>query len=551
MNSDSPGVDRASCDDDRITAFVDDSMTADELDAFQRHLDDCSRCRDRLERSVAPEAVWAEAAESLSGDWFGSDLSAAASGPVAILDSTDDPTMLGRLAGYEIRGVIGHGGSGWVLKARDTSLDRYVAIKVLHGVSSGGGVIPPDASPRGSVDAAIKQRFVREAQATAAVVHDNVIGIHGVGTFKGWPYLVMPYVKGESLQQRLDREGPASIEDVLRVAIQIARGLAAAHAHGLIHRDVKPANVLMPQNVSRVILTDFGLARAADDDSITHTGLLAGTPQYMSPEQARGETLDGRSDLFSLGSVMYAMLCGRSPFGGSGPYATIRQVIETPHRSVGGHRPETPARLVAVVDRLLEKDRGDRFESADQVADQLQRYLNEIRNAATDTFDATATKRMSSTATATATATADDSEPSPRRSTGKPSSLTTKRIAVSIIAAAALAVAMVAGSFWVQNDPTMLPLDDMTAPGDARSDNPTEPIGVAPKSTGSMSAAPLDSAERIDPAERIDVAAPPDDPLMRRLEQLEREIESLRNDLQLSTPEFPIPLPPIAPEKTQ
>src|SRR5438105_1605382 len=152
---------------------------------------------------------------------------------------------------------------------------------------------------------AMRRRFTREARAAAAVCHDHVVTIHHVDTAGSLPYLVMQYVPGPSLQERLDRNGPLELKEILRIGMQTAAGLAAAHAHGLIHRDVKPANILLEDDMERVKLTDFGLARAMDDVRITHSAVLAGTPQYMAPEQARGEPLDYRADLFSLGSVLY------------------------------------------------------------------------------------------------------------------------------------------------------------------------------------------------------------------------------------------------------
>ena len=159
------------------------------------------------------------------------------------------------------------------------------------------------------------------------MVHDNVIAIHGVSEFNSLPYLIMPYVKGQSLQIRIDRHGPLSVAEILRIAVQTARGLSAAHDQGLVHRDIKPANILLPENVERVLITDFGLARAADDASLTRSGVIAGTPQYMSPEQARGEGIDHRSDLFSFGSMMHAMATGHPPFRAETPYG-ISTVID-------------------------------------------------------------------------------------------------------------------------------------------------------------------------------------------------------------------------------
>ena len=182
-----------------------------------------------------------------------------------------DPTSLGRVDDYEVLDVIGQGGMGIVARVHDPQLNRLVAIKFL--------------APHLATSAAARQRFAREAQAAAAVVHPHVIPIHLVNGSRDIPYLVMHYVAGDSVQQRIDRIGPLPLKDILRIAMQTARGLAAAHEQGMIHRDVKPSNILLENGVERVVLGDFGLARAADDASLTHSGVIAGTPDYMSPEQ--------------------------------------------------------------------------------------------------------------------------------------------------------------------------------------------------------------------------------------------------------------------------
>ncbi len=182
---------------------------------------------------------------------------------------------IGRLGDIEIQDVIGHGGMGVVLKGYQPELKRLVAVKVL--------------APQLAVSAAARKRFAREVQATAAILHPNVMPILTVHSSGKLPFIVMPYVACESLQQRLDRVGSLELIDILRIGMQTANGLAAAHAQGLVHRDVKPANILLEISVEKVMLTDFGLARAIDDASITRTGIIAGTPLYMSPEQARGE----------------------------------------------------------------------------------------------------------------------------------------------------------------------------------------------------------------------------------------------------------------------
>lgn len=206
-----------------------------------------------------------------------------AAADLSFLAPSSELGSLGRLDHYEVLEVIGRGGTGVVLRARDTKLMRVVAIKVL--------AVPLAAS--GSA----RQRFAREARAAAAVRDDHVIDIHAVCDDGPVPYLVMEYIDGYSLEALVRQGAPLEVKEVLRIGIRVARGLAAAHAQGLIHRDVKPANILLENGVQRVKLTDFGLARAADDASLTQSGFIAGTPLYMAPEQAAGDPIDPRADL--------------------------------------------------------------------------------------------------------------------------------------------------------------------------------------------------------------------------------------------------------------
>ena len=198
----------------------------------------------------------------------------------ALLGPCETPGRIGTLGGYEVESVVGRGGMGVVLKAHDRRLNRVVAVKVL--------------APEFAADPVARRRFAREARAAAAVSHPHVVVIHAVetgdaGASRTVPHLVMEYVAGRSLQQKLDAEGALEVREILRIGTQTARGLAAAHAQGLTHRDVKPGNVLLENGVERVKLTDFGLARAADDVAVTRPGDVAGTPGFMSPEQAEGE----------------------------------------------------------------------------------------------------------------------------------------------------------------------------------------------------------------------------------------------------------------------
>lgn len=231
-----PNDTQITCDPERIERFLRQQMSSAEQSDFETHLDECRKCREQLESSAASEELWEGVRKSLSAEPLSADLSDPVTGDQAAfshqtvlnwLAPTDDDRMLGRLGSYEISGVVGSGGMGVVLKAFDPALNRYVAIKVLapHLASSGPA----------------RRRFSREAQASAAVVHENVIEIHGVADKDGLPYLVMPYVSGPSLQRRLNDEGPLETAEILRIGLQAAKGLAAAHSQGLVHRDVKPA----------------------------------------------------------------------------------------------------------------------------------------------------------------------------------------------------------------------------------------------------------------------------------------------------------------------
>jgi serine/threonine-protein kinase len=254
---------------------------------------------------------------------------------------------------------------GVVLKAHDVALNRNVAIKVLLAPLAASG--------------AARRRFLREARAAAAVVHEHVVAVHAVDEARGLPYLVMEYVPGRSLQERIDRDGPLSLTEVLRIGMQTAAGLAAAHAQGLVHRDVKPANILLENGVERVRLTDFGLARAVADAALTQSGVVAGTPQYMAPEQARAEAVDHRADLFSLGSTLYAMCTGHPPFRAESAVAVLRRVSDDTPRPVRELNPDVPEWLAAVIARLHAKDPVRRYQSAAEVADLLGRCLAHVQ----------------------------------------------------------------------------------------------------------------------------------------------------------------------------
>lgn len=286
------------------------------------------------------------------------------------LASPSHPEMLGRIGRYEIERKVGAGGMGVVFKAYDTDLHRAVAIKVL--------------APHLARNGAARQRFDRESRAAAAVVHEHVVAIHNVESAGETPFLVMQYVSGESLQTRIERTGPLSAEQVLRIGIQAASGLAAAHAQGIVHRDVKPGNILLEEQVDRVLLTDFGLARAVDDASLTHTGVVAGTPHYMSPEQANGDQVDYRSDLFSLGAVLYFVATGHPPFRAERAMGVLHRICHSDHRPVWQVNAEIPDELSTTIDRLLAKKPSRRFASAETLQQALSQQLEKLQHRRSD-----------------------------------------------------------------------------------------------------------------------------------------------------------------------
>jgi eukaryotic-like serine/threonine-protein kinase len=278
-----------------------------------------------------------------------------------VLESPIHPETMGRMGRYEIESVIGCGGMGVVLRGFDRELHRPVAIKMIL--------------PRLSKNGTAKQRFSREARAAATVLHPNVISIHDIRETKGLPWFVMPLIIGPSLKTMVNQDGPLLEKEVVRVGIQIASGLAAAHSKGLVHRDIKPENILVDNQVNRIVITDFGLACSESEDAITQTGWVAGTLNFMSPEQSRGEDVDCRSDLFSLGSVLFFLVTGEMPFWAKSELGVIYNVGNVRHRNVQSLNPDVSTMLKQTIDRLLEKSREKRFQTAAEVEVFLSDYL--------------------------------------------------------------------------------------------------------------------------------------------------------------------------------
>jgi serine/threonine protein kinase/ABC-type branched-subunit amino acid transport system substrate-binding protein len=261
---------------------------------------------------------------------------------------------VGWLATYRVIRLLGKGGMGQVFEAMDTELERPVALKIM---SEQGG------------DESARQRFLREARATAALRNDHIVTIYRVGQEGNLPYLAMELLHGEPLDKRLLREPMLSTPEIIRIGREIAEGLAAAHERGLIHRDIKPANVWLEAGTGRVKILDFGLARAAMDSShLTRTGMIMGTPAYMSPEQADGQVVDGRADLFSLGCILYEMATGTTPFRGETAMSVLRAIMLHEPPPVASINPAVPPALSALITRLLAKDPNERPKTAELVA---------------------------------------------------------------------------------------------------------------------------------------------------------------------------------------
>jgi len=265
---------------------------------------------------------------------------------------------------YELEELVGAGGMSSVYRARDQLLERRVALKILH--------------PHYGDDAEYVERFRREARAVAQLSHPHIVTVIDRGEDDGQQYIVFEYVDGENLKQLLERTGPLPTRRALELAIEIADALAFAHEHGLVHRDVKPQNVLLtPDGDPKV--TDFGIARSLDvEHGVTQTGTVLGTSNYLSPEQASGKPVTPATDVYSLGVVLFELLTGDIPFPGDNFVAVAMKHVNEQPPDVLELRPDIPLRLAAAVDRALEKDPARRFASMDQFGWELRQCLAEL-----------------------------------------------------------------------------------------------------------------------------------------------------------------------------
>ncbi len=271
-----------------------------------------------------------------------------------------EETHIGR---YVILKEIGRGGQSRVYLARDPAIERTVAIKQIRAVTE----LPEEI--RGQ----FVTRFLQEARVAGTLSHPNIVSIHDIGEDEAGPYIVMEFVDGETLDAVIERSDQAETSSVIPTLLQICSGLSFAHQHGVVHRDVKPANIMLNRE-GFVKLVDFGVARVASTH-LTQTGTLLGTPSYMSPEQIQGEDIDQRSDIFSLGIVFYEVLTGRLPFAGKNPTTMIFRIVNDPHSPLGEIDPVLAGDFGPIIDRCLAKSPADRYQDCRQLAADLSRLL--------------------------------------------------------------------------------------------------------------------------------------------------------------------------------
>ena len=398
---------------EHLQALIAGTLAVDDETTVAGHLANCDTCQAQIETIAAPAGFQADVAQWLSDSTDHSDLlsNIIANAEADIRESSreltmgqptvsvtgnsledsvlsgdsrqkrgyadvekwlevdDHPTAVGRLGQFRLTEFIGRGGMGSVFKADDLKLQREVAVKIL--------------SPELASNEEACERFLREARAIAAINHDNIVTIHAVGEDAALPYFVMEYVHGHSLQEHLDRRGQLRDSETTRIARHVAKGLAAAHAKGIIHRDIKPANILIQKDSKRAKLTDFGLARAGGDGSLTSAGMLVGTPAFLPPEALEEKEIDERSDLFSLGVTFYRAVSGKLPFEGTTPFATMQRVAKTEFTPLHELVPDVSAELCDIINSLLQRDPDQRIESADK----LVRWLKCVRPEAADRLD--------------------------------------------------------------------------------------------------------------------------------------------------------------------
>jgi eukaryotic-like serine/threonine-protein kinase len=280
---------------------------------------------------------------------------------------------------YELEELVGTGGMSSVFRAHDRLLDRKVALKILH--------------QQYSSDDDYVERFRREARSVAALSHPNIVTVIDRGEHAGRQFIVFEYVQGENLKRLIERRGPAPVATALELAMQIARGLSFAHQQGLVHRDVKPQNVLLNGD-GQAKVTDFGIARSLDvQHGMTQTGTVLGTSDYIAPEQAQGQRVDEHTDVYSLGVVLYELLTSEVPFPGENFVAVAMRHINEAPPSIRDKRPDVPPRVEAAVQRAMAKQPEDRFATMAEFCRELEACLAELQQAGTQVVQPVASPR--------------------------------------------------------------------------------------------------------------------------------------------------------------
>ena len=375
----------ACLDETTASRLVQGLLPNDVASESERHLLECSECLELVEASSsnddllavlrAPQEVTLQESddhlsaevdalmEDLDGMAGAANSNASAFSEIKdLLKPTDSDQELGRFARFRILEVLGAGGMGIVLKAVDERIGRTVALKLMR--------------PSLATKKEAKLRFQREAMAVASFEHEHIVTVYDVDEHQDTPYFTMELLEGESLRERLRRKEKVSVEDALRIAREIAVGLASAHERGQLHRDVKPDNVWLKSPNGQVKILDFGLVHSLDSNgSLTHSGTILGTPEYMAPEQACGEAIDPRCDLFSVGCVLYHMLTGKPPFQGKNVVGTLVAIANAVAKPPIEVDPQIPQPVSNLTMRLLQREPSDRLDSATAVASAIDQLL--------------------------------------------------------------------------------------------------------------------------------------------------------------------------------
>ena len=373
-----------------LERLINGEVTEEQEATLSLHLDSCERCQHKLDRltNVASIQLKRDSTIPFDDTWKGdidfqnrldmirevrpSDTAGPANFQDALPWLVPMEGGLGRIAEFELVKFIGRGGMGIVFEAFDNKLHRHVALKMM----SPGLIADPNAS----------ERFLREARAAAKINHVNVVTIHRVDEVRGLPYLVMELIDGHSIEDQLKKSPEFPVEQILKIARQTALGLEAAHRCGITHRDIKPSNLMLDRKSKRIKIADFGLAATVNENSFTRSGMLVGTPDFASPEQVTARQVDARSDLFSLGCVLFYLCAGQRPFAADSMIETLDAVRHKVLPAVDQLNHGIPGKLASVIDRLVQKHPDDRFQTAEELCaaiDQVakvnsRQVLNEV-----------------------------------------------------------------------------------------------------------------------------------------------------------------------------